>query len=266
MVTQPSLEGRTDGYGQSETVDLPVRTPSWPRRLAQAAARRLTHPVGTVRAVRTDRPYVVLTYDDGPEPAGTEAVLAALADHRATATFFVLLPRAHRYRRMLTEIVAAGHEIGLHGLDHQRLTDMPAREVLRRTRAGRTELEDLAGVKVRWFRAPYGAQLLSTWWSIRRAGLEPVGWGPTLADWEAKPEPVLAARALAGLRPGDILLSHDAWPGPDVRAYDGMPPPIDRGRLARLLLAGLAERALAGRSLRDALVDGAAVRWIWLRR
>jgi peptidoglycan/xylan/chitin deacetylase (PgdA/CDA1 family) len=228
--------------------------------------RRLTPPVGTVRAVRTARPHLVLTYDDGPDPPGTEAVLTALAEHRATATFFVLVARARRHRRLLNEIAAAGHEIGLHGIDHRRLTGLPAREVLRRTAAGRAELEDLLAAPVRWFRPPYGAQLPVTWWAIRRAGLTPVVWGPTAADWLPLPEPELAARAMVGAAPGAILLAHDGWPGPDVGVDDGPVPPIDRGRLAKLLLAGLAEQGLVARSLRDALVDGVAARWAWFRR
>lgn len=238
----------------------------WWRRAARPAVRRLTAPVGSVRAVSTAQPHLVLTYDDGPDPPATEAVLSALAEQRATATFFVLVPRARRHRRLLAEVVSAGHEVGLHGLDHRRLTALPAREVLRLTRDGRAELEDLLAAPVSWFRPPYGAQVPATWWAIRRAGLTPVVWGPTAADWLHLSERELAVRALAGTGPGEILLAHDGWPGPDVGVDDGPAPPVDRGLLARLLLERLGERGLAARSLRDALAHGTGARWAWFRR
>ena len=140
-------------------------------------ARRALGPVGSVVAVRTGQRTAVVTYDDGPEPGGTDRVLTALASHAARATFFVLVSRARRYPGLLREVVAAGHEIALHGVDHRRLTSFPAAEVRRRCADGRAELEDLTGQRVRWMRPPYGAQTLSTSLAIRRAGLTPVLWG-----------------------------------------------------------------------------------------
>ena len=238
----------------------------WCRTVPRSAARHLwrhvTRPAGSVRAVRTAQPHVVLTYDDGPDTIGTAAVLNALARHRATATFFVLLARARRHRTLLDEIAASGHELALHGIDHRRLTRLPAAEVFRLTRDGRAELEDLTGRQVRWFRPPYGAQRPATWCAVRSAGLMPVVWGPSTFDWEHRPEPELAARALAS-RAGDIVLAHDGYAGPDDGVDHGPPPPIDRGRLADLMLTGFSERGLTGRSLGDALRYGRAAHWAW---
>ncbi len=237
------------------------------RRIARPVAERLTAAVGTVRAVRTDRREVVLTYDDGPALPGTPAVLEALARHRATATFFVLTPRARRHRGLLDDLLAAGHEVALHGRDHRRLTGRPFSAVVDELRAAREELEDLTGCPVRWYRPPYGAQSPATYAATRAAGLVPVAWGPTAYDWLAEPERALADRALAGVHPGAVVLAHDAWPGPDVGVDDGEEPPVDRGLLAELLLAGLAERGLAARSLSGLLdAGGRPHRWAWFRR
>jgi peptidoglycan/xylan/chitin deacetylase (PgdA/CDA1 family) len=233
---------------------------------ARAAFRRFTWPVGSLRAVRTDAPHIVLTYDDGPDVSGTEAVLGALAEYGASATFFVLVGRAGRHRGLLREIVGAGHEVGLHGIDHVRLTNLSAAEVFRRTREGRARLEDLLGDPVRWFRPPYGAQLPRTWLAIRRAGLVPVLWGPTPGDWLHLPERELAANALVGSGPGQIVLAHDGHPGPDEGVDHGPAPPIDRHLLTRLMLDQFGERGLVGRSLSDALADGTQARWAWFLR
>ncbi len=56
---------------------------------------RLTPNV--IYRVRTDRPLVGLSFDDGPHPVFTPQVLEILQNHDATATFFLIGERALRY-------------------------------------------------------------------------------------------------------------------------------------------------------------------------
>jgi peptidoglycan/xylan/chitin deacetylase (PgdA/CDA1 family) len=222
----------------------------------------LTAPVGSVRSVRW--PGVVLTYDDGPQPGGTDRVLAALAEFRSTATFFILVGRARKHPGLLREVVDAGHEIALHGVDHVRLTTFSPAVVRRRTRDARRELEDLAGRPVRWFRPPYGAQRPTTWAAIRSAGLESVVWSADVADWRDDPVDVVAARS-AAVGAGSVLLMHDGYADAFDGVDDGPAPRFDRGELSRRVLGSLGERGLATSSLRDALSAATAVRGAWFR-
>ena len=211
------------------------------------SARRAAWPLGSVVATRSgDR--VVLTYDDGPDPRGTEPVLAALAEARVHATFFVLLTRVRRYPSLLDEVVAAGHEIGLHGVDHQPLTSFPVREVARRSTSGRAELEDRLSAPVRWFRPPYGALTTSRWVAVRSAGLMPVLWGPSSRDNTEATDAERRARAGAG-RAGAIVLAHDGFAGPLDGVDDGPEPLVDRGALARATIAGYRATGLTAGSL-----------------
>lgn len=225
----------------------------------------LTAPIGSVKQISSPRPDVVLTYDDGPQPGATGRVLSALADFGCTATFFVLLGRARKYRSLLNEAADAGHEIALHGVDHVRLTSLPATEVRRRTLDGKRELEDLTGREVNWFRPPYGAQHPSTYAAIRSTGLESVVWNAAGFDWEDRPAHDIAERALSAVHSGSVLLMHDGYAGPDDGVDDGPEPKFDRGEVARLLCTGLAERGLNGVSLRDSLREGKTVRRAWFR-
>jgi peptidoglycan/xylan/chitin deacetylase (PgdA/CDA1 family) len=224
----------------------------------------LTAPVGSVRSVRPRRDLAVLTYDDGPQPGGTDRVLAALAEVGSTATFFILVGRARKYRGLLAEVVAAGHEIALHGVDHRRLTTMSAPVVRRRTRDGRRELEDLAGQRVRWFRPPYGAQHPSTWAAIRSTGMTPVVWSNEVADWQDDTVEEITARA-ASVRSGSVVLLHDGYADEFDGVDDGPPPTFDRGELSRRILGELGDRGLATASLGEALTAGTAVRGAWFR-
>jgi peptidoglycan/xylan/chitin deacetylase (PgdA/CDA1 family) len=230
------------------------------------AVRALTGPVGSLRGVRTEAPNAVLTFDDGPDPVGTEQVLGALAERKATATFFVLVDRAERYRTLLAEVAAEGHEIALHGIDHRRLTLMSTSDVRNRTSEGKARLEDLTGTPVRWFRPPYGSQTPGTWLAIRRCGLEPVVWGPTAWDWTDRPVAEMAELAMRTMARGSVLLAHDGFAvDPDV-VSDLPEPSFDRGELARAVIDGLTERGLSGVSLGEALRHGEPDRWAWFRR
>lgn len=215
-------------------------------------------------AVRTEARNVVLTYDDGPQPGGTERVLDALAEYGATATFFVLMTRVRRYRRLFAEVVKAGHEIGLHGMDHRRLPELDPADVESRTNDARSELQDLLGGAVVWFRPPYGAQSLETWHAVTRTGMTPVLWSHALQDWRDVPAGTRHDIALDSARPGSIMLAHDGYASREDGAVDGKPPEIDRGELARDLLQVYRERDLSGCSLARALEDGDALMRVWL--
>lgn len=215
--------------------------------------------VGSVVRLQTSAPEVVITFDDGPEPGGTERVLEALARRCATATFFVLLTRARRHRALLDQVVAAGHDIGLHGVDHRPLTQLPIAEVRRRQWEGRAELEDLTGRNIEWMRPPYGRQTLRTWQATRSAGLVPTFWGPTTWDWRDITQQERVDAALKDLRAGAILLAHDGFAGPMDGVDDGPTPVVDRGDLIGKVLDGLAGRGLVGRSLSDAVASGTPV-------
>jgi peptidoglycan/xylan/chitin deacetylase (PgdA/CDA1 family) len=85
---------------------------------------------------------VVLTFDDGPWPRNTPAVLAALAAHCTKAIFFPIGKHATYEPRILKEVAAAGHAIGSHTWSHQDLSKKSVEE-------GKDEIEK--GISaVRW--------------------------------------------------------------------------------------------------------------------
>jgi peptidoglycan/xylan/chitin deacetylase (PgdA/CDA1 family) len=239
-------------------------------RLSPAARQRVRRatdgvlaPLGSVRGVRTDEPVVALTYDDGPEPGDTDAVLDALAEGGVRATFFQLVYRAERHPDLVRRVVAAGHEVALHGIDHTRLTELPAAEVSRRLIAGKQRLERVAGQPVQLFRPAYGSQTVRTYLAARRAGLDVVVWGPTAEDWRDGSPAEVAQRALAGVAPGEVLLLHDAF---EVPPGDRTPPPtFDRGDVTRALLAGLRERGYTASPVGTLLAGRRPWRTAWYR-
>lgn len=236
------------------------------RRAVRAAAapirgfvRRHSASIGSLVAVDTQEPMFALTFDDGPAVGGTDVLLPVLAEYRARATFFVLLTAARRHPSLLAEVVAAGHEIGLHGIDHRALTTLRNSDVRRRQRDGRAELEDLAGAQVRWMRPPYGRQSLRTWRATRAAGMTTAMWGASTWDWRDIDQHQRLAHCLPELHRGVILLAHDGFAGPPDGVAAGPPPEVDRADLIDRVLAGAGEKGLSAVSLGNLVGGGEAV-------
>jgi peptidoglycan-N-acetylglucosamine deacetylase len=153
----------------------------------------------------------VLSFDDGPHPEGTPAVLEVLARRRARATFFVVGEQVRRAPDAARRIVEAGHEIACHGyrhLNHLRLTP-PA--TIRDLRAARDTITGETGAEIRHFRPPYGVFNAASWVTAGRFGWERVLWARWGRDWEegATPERIRQC-VMSGVHDGDIILLHDA--------------------------------------------------------
>ncbi|HEY3727965.1 MAG TPA: polysaccharide deacetylase family protein [Solirubrobacteraceae bacterium] len=154
---------------------------------------------------------VALTFDDGPHPQGTVAVLDVLARAGARATFFVIGEQVQRRPALAAEIVAAGHVVALHGHRHRlqtRLTGAQVREDLAR---GAAAISDAVGSGPVWHRPPYGIYSPAGLRAVRSAGLQPLLWSRWGKDWRKFTTPRrIADRALGGVLPGDVILLHDA--------------------------------------------------------
>jgi peptidoglycan/xylan/chitin deacetylase (PgdA/CDA1 family) len=159
-----------------------------------------------------DRPELALTFDDGPHPDSTRRVLEILREHGARATFFVLGSKAARFPELVREIAAAGHAVGVHGHEHDRLYALRStRFVARDLERASAAIEAAMGVRPTLFRPPVGFVSPSVAVAAERAGLVLVGWSARTLDGRggSRAERVLA-RATAALENGAILVLHDA--------------------------------------------------------
>ena len=231
------------------------------------AARRLVDSTlgptfGSLQKVTLTPHHIAVTFDDGPAPAVTPRLLDALARRATQATFFLLVAPAERDARLVTRMVADGHEVALHGLDHRRLTDLAGPALDRHLREGRDRLEQVAGQPVRLVRPPFGSQTVKTFRAIRRAGLQSVVWSRDLQDWIDQEPEDLARRAEAQVSAGDIVLLHETL------ADDRGPAPsttFDRAVAAEMVLSALQRRGLASTTVSKLIEPGRPVRTAWFR-
>jgi peptidoglycan-N-acetylglucosamine deacetylase len=183
-------------------------------RFFRRGARELIRPfsrvardcLGVVTAVKTDRPMVALTFDDGPHPESTPAVLAVLDKHGARATFFMIGELAEKHPEIVHAAAAAGHTIANHSWSHLSFPLMSARE--RYTQLRRCE-QALAPYGKKLFRPPYCHQTLGSRWHTLRAGYDVIGFSVHAEDWLARSAEWMVGRLLQQIRPGSIVILHD---------------------------------------------------------
>jgi peptidoglycan-N-acetylglucosamine deacetylase len=154
---------------------------------------------------------VAVTFDDGPHPEGTPAMLDELRRGGARATFFVVGENVRRWPELARQIVAEGHEVALHGDRHTLLLRRSRRAVQADfDRAVDTVREATAGDPV-VYRPPYGVFSSGALAEVRSRGWRPVLWSTWGRDWTRRATPEsIAWRATRRLRPGDVMLLHDS--------------------------------------------------------
>jgi peptidoglycan-N-acetylglucosamine deacetylase len=161
------------------------------------------------------RESVLLTFDDGPHPEGTPAVLDVLRRFSARAVFFVVGSRVPRAPELLRQVVSEGHTLGNHSFAHPLDRQLGLWACRRDIEQCQTLIETLAGVRPVLFRPPLGHVSLASMIAPRLAGLRPVLWSIDADDWrlrDAAEVPEAAERLLRQLsrRPlHDIVLLHD---------------------------------------------------------
>jgi peptidoglycan/xylan/chitin deacetylase (PgdA/CDA1 family) len=162
-----------------------------------------------LRSVATTRPFVALTFDDGPS-AATPVILNILGAYRAQATFFVIGSEVERYPAICRRILAEGHQIGNHTYSHRYLSRWPLPVAVTEVQGGERAIRDATGVKPRLFRFPGFMASAAQIEAVLQMGYRVVGMRVDSKDWRPGSEKnAIVHNVLSQVRPGDIILFHD---------------------------------------------------------
>jgi peptidoglycan/xylan/chitin deacetylase (PgdA/CDA1 family) len=159
---------------------------------------------------RVPGPRAALTFDDGPDPEGTPAVLEALDAEDVRATFFLVGEQLMRAPRLGREIRERGHEVALGGFlhaPHASLHPGQARDDLARALGA---IEAATAVRPRWCRPPYGLFSEASYAACADLGLEPAYWSAWGLDWEPLAPARIAELVAEDLEPGAVVVLHDS--------------------------------------------------------
>jgi peptidoglycan/xylan/chitin deacetylase (PgdA/CDA1 family) len=174
---------------------------------------------------------VVLTFDDGPDPKYTRAVLDALDRAGAKATFFVIGAKVEAHGDVVREIVERGHRVGVHGFAHDRLFSLRGPRTVRADlERAIAALEKATGVRPTLFRPPIGHTNPTIARIAEQLDLTTIGWSVRARDGLAGAKPAeVVGRVRRGLEDGAIVLLHDAAERGDraPAAVEALPSVLD---------------------------------------
>jgi peptidoglycan/xylan/chitin deacetylase (PgdA/CDA1 family) len=237
------------------------KLPSPLRKAGLALLGLVSRGIGSVISVETQEPLVALSFDDGPDPVVTPQVLALLAERGIKATFFVLSERAEENPDLARRLVTEGHEVALHGANHDNLTTLGFGEMVSRVRGGKRRLREVVGSPVRLFRPPYGSQNLRSFALTRLSGMRVVIWSVDPNDWDEIDPQEIVNRTLDKAEPGGIILLHDGWtPNPD---NPSAAPNGDKAHVVKLILDALDGAGLGVTTVSDLLASRRVEKKVW---
>ncbi|MBB4380294.1 chitooligosaccharide deacetylase NodB [Bradyrhizobium sp. SBR1B] len=156
---------------------------------------------------------VHLTFDDGPNPICTPAVLDVLAQHRVQATFFVIGTYAIEHPELIRRAVGEGHEVANHTMTHPDLSRCGLAELNDEVLSANEAIRLVCPQALpRHMRAPYGKWTQEVLATTASAGLTALHWSVDPRDWSRPGVDTIVNSVLASVRPGAIVLLHDGYP------------------------------------------------------
>ncbi|GAA1683659.1 polysaccharide deacetylase family protein [Fodinicola feengrottensis] len=188
---------------------------------------------GLTARVETTQKVVALTFDDGPDPAGTDALLATLAREQVHGTFFLIGSALQRYPELGKKIAAAGQQIGNHTYSHERMVfrtpgyvadKITRTDALIRQTGYRGEID---------FRPPNGKKLVVLPWYLAQHNRRTIMWDvePNSYPEIDRSAAATTAYTVSHVRPGSIVILHGMYASRQP-TRDALGPIIDqlRGR------------------------------------
>jgi peptidoglycan-N-acetylglucosamine deacetylase len=181
---------------------------------------------------------VYLTFDDGPDPRWTPAILDALAKHNVRATFFVVGSQVEAHPELARRIVAEGHSLQNHTWSHPDMTTLGRSDAIDQVTRSSNAIKKVAGTAPKCLRPPEGATNSAVQEIAGATGQAQVLWSVDTEDWRNKSTEKITSTVTDGLQPGAVILMHDG--GGDRSATVAALPAV---------LQGMADAGISGAPL-----------------
>jgi len=153
---------------------------------------------------------VALTFDDGPDPRWTPAILQILKDENVKATFCTIGYLAQRHPELVKAEFDAGHTICDHSMNHiLTLPSRPHSQIVDQVLQAADVIRSITGENPIFYRPPGGNLNQDIIDTAHQRGLRVLKWGVDPKDYTKPPAPVILARIEAKVGPGSVILMHD---------------------------------------------------------
>ena len=172
---------------------------------AIAPARQL--PVYSVE--RADK-KIAISFDAAWGNEDTQTLIDILTAHDVRATFFLVGGWVDKFPESVKALADAGMEVMNHSETHPHLAQLTAEQVQNEVTTCADKIEAITGVRPMLFRCPYGEYNDTVITAIRAIGIEPIQWDVDSLDWKGLSAAEITERVLSGVKPGSIVLFHNA--------------------------------------------------------
>jgi len=153
--------------------------------------------------------HLHLTFDDGPIPETTPALLDLLDEEQVKATFFILGKRAQRYPELVAEIARRGHSLGNHSFNHLFMPTMSTKKIEHEIAATNQSIKDATGSEPVLFRPPFGLIDHRAAAYLKERKMKIVYWGAVSEDWQGIGEKRVISRTMERLGHGASIVLHE---------------------------------------------------------
>jgi peptidoglycan/xylan/chitin deacetylase (PgdA/CDA1 family) len=204
---------------EQAAVDKPAPTPATGLPTESEANAALTRFGAKHRAVYCGgraKPWVALTFDDGPGPY-TKKMLQILRHANLPASFFIVGRNVDTYKSSLLATQKDGFPIGNHSWSHPELTTLSYGEQRSQLVNTNKAITRATGDPVRYFRPPYGAHNAATDKIARNLDMPIILWNVDSQDALGANSKKISRLVKRGLKPGSIILMHENH-GQTIRA------------------------------------------------
>jgi peptidoglycan/xylan/chitin deacetylase (PgdA/CDA1 family) len=185
-----------------------------------------TQTTSTGRTIDPSKPMVALTFDDGPQTSVGNQIMDCLAQYGGKVTFFMVGERVAAHVTEVQRMVAEGHEVANHTMNHKYLQSLGASAIQSQVNASNDAIQSVCGVRPTLLRLPggnYNATVLAN------TGMPMIQWNIDTLDWKTRDTASTVSKVLNNVKDGDIVLMHELYTATGNAAVQIIPELVNRG-------------------------------------
>ncbi|MCC8128241.1 MAG: polysaccharide deacetylase family protein [Clostridiales bacterium] len=178
------------------------------------------------RDIDPSKPMVALTFDDGPQTSVGNQIMDCLAQYGGKATFFLVGDRVASRASEVQRMVAEGHEVANHTMNHKYLQSLGAAEIQAQVNQCNDVIQSVCGVRPTLMRLPGGNHNATV---VANTGMPMIQWSIDTLDWKTRDTASTVSTVLNQVQDGDIVLMHELYEATGNAVLQIVPELVNRG-------------------------------------
>lgn len=204
---------------------LPIGQPA-AQEPAQDTQAGNTAAQSSGRQLDGSKPMVALTFDDGPQPSVGNRIMDCLAQYGGKATFFMVGDRVAARASEVQRMVAEGHEVANHTMNHKYLQTLGASAIQAQVNQANDAIQAACGVRPTLMRLPGGNHNSTV---LANTGMPMIQWNIDTLDWKTRDAAKTVAAVVGKVKDGDIVLMHELYSQSGDAALQIIPALVNQG-------------------------------------